>query len=178
MIETLEHWNDPIEPDRSTWCTPQPLARKLGAWDLDPCSNDRSHIEALRTFDFDRRGQDGLKLARFVSRRWRVFINPPYARGQVPLWVEAYAHVRFCYLLRFDPSTDWFSSLIARCELVCLLRDRINFEPPPGVEDPPGSPFPHALFYRRASDATPAILAASHLVQPLHSIEGICHGQA
>lgn len=148
----------------------------LGAWDLDPCSNERSHIEAARTFDLERRGQDGLKLARFVSRRWRVFVNCPYARGQVPLWVNAYAHVRFCFLLRFDPSTDWFAALIARCELVCLLRDRINFEAPNGIEDPPGSPFPHALFLRRARDATDAILAASHLVRPIQSIKEFVDG--
>lgn len=159
---------DEDEPDRSTWCTPEALAIKLGPWNLDPCSNERSHIIAAKTFDLDRRGQDGLRLARYVSRSTRAFINPPYSRGMVEQFVDAYAHVAFCFLLRFDPSTEWFRKLIARTELVLVLADRINFEPPPGVvpHHKMSNPFPHALFYRRACDATPAVVAASYIFEP------------
>jgi len=75
-------------------------------------------------------------------------------------WIRAYAHTRFCFLLRFDPSTKWFAELYDVCELVAIPRGRrINFEPPPGVKAS-SQTFPHALFYRRYADATPAVLRA------------------
>lgn len=159
---------DDDEPDRSTWVTPIDLARKLGPWDLDPCSNERSHIIARKTFDLERRGQDGLRLARFVSRDTRTFINPPYTRGQVELWVDAYAHVRFCFLVRFDPSTEWFRKLISRTEIVLVLHDRINFEPPPGVvpHHKMSNPFPHACLVRDERDVTPALRNLCYVLRP------------
>lgn len=160
-------YEDEDEPDRSTWCTPWELAQRLGEWDLDPCTNERSHIISRKRFNLEL-GQDGLRLARFISRGTRVFCNPPYTRGQVELWVDAYAHTCFCFLLRFDPSTEWFRKLMARTEVVCVLRERINFEPPPGVvpHHKLSNPFPHGLFFRRAIDATPAVLAASYVLEP------------
>lgn len=148
-----------IEIDRNTWCTPKELAESLGDWDLDPCSNERSHIKAAREFRWER-SEDGLFMATSVDANTRVFINPPYARGQVIRWVQAYAHTRFCFLLKFDPSTDWFAELMQHAHAVFWPRGtRIEFEPPPGV--PPdkagANQFPHALFYARAADATKAI---------------------
>src|SRR5688572_12375262 len=91
-------------------CTPLWLAKLIGRVDLDPCSNDRSHIQANDVVRFDL-GGDGLHnygkypgQFRRKQRReptdqaepgWRVFINPPYARGQVGKWVEHYKHTRF-----------------------------------------------------------------------------------
>ncbi len=169
MIHDYAYANeDENAPDRDTWVTPRELALKLGRWDLDPCSNERSHIISDRRFELERCKQDGIVLGRFVARSARVFINPPYSHGHVERWVDAYAHVQFCYLLRFDPSTEWFAKLWPRVELICVLRERINFDPPPGVETKHklSNPFPHALYFKRACDATPAILAASYLLHP------------
>lgn len=169
MIDDYAYADDDEDgPDRDTWVTPYALAMKLGPWDLDPCSNERSHIIAAKTFDLELRGQDGLRLAKFVSRSTRAFINPPYSRGMVEQFVDAYAHTMFCFLLRFDPSTEWFRKLMLRTELVCVLNERINFEPPPGVEPHHklSNPFPHALFYRRECDVTAAVLAASYVLEP------------
>lgn len=142
--------------DRDTWVTPLYLARAVGRWDLDPCSNDRSHLDAAKTFRLDR-GQDGLVLAPFVSSRTRVWINPPYS--DVMPWIKAYGHTRFCFLVKFDPSTKWCRELIKRTELVLFpTGKRIAFEPPPGVEGA-SNQFPHGLFYARADDATDAISA-------------------
>jgi hypothetical protein len=144
-----------VKPDRDSWCTPKWLCDAIGAWGLDPCSNERSHVRATFTFRLDR-GEDGLKLAASVAPESRVFVNPPY--GDVPPWVRAYKHARFCFLLKFDPSTRWFCELYAATALVAIpRRRRIAFEPPPGVRAS-SNPFPHALFYARAEDATDAIL--------------------
>jgi hypothetical protein len=142
-----------IDVDRDTWTTPQYLTDAIGSVDLDPCSNERSHVRAARTFRLDN-GQDGLVLAKFVDHNHRVFINPPYSRGQVELWIRAYEHTRFVFLLRLDTSTQWFAQLMRRTETICVLKEkRLNFDPPPGASASSNA-FPHALFYSRAADVT------------------------
>lgn len=141
-------------PDRDTWTTPRWIANALGEFDLDPCSNERAVIRAKRTFRLDR-GQDGLVLAKFVGRSSRVFINCPYS--DVMPWVKAYAHTRFCYLLKFDPSTKWCRELLRRTTLVLFpIRRRVAFDPPPGVEGS-SNQFPHGLFFAHEEDASDKI---------------------
>ncbi len=151
---------DAVEIDRDTWCTPKWIADALGAWDLDPCSNERSHIQSARSFRFDERGEDGLALASSIDATARVFVNPPYSA--VAPWIAAYGHTRFCFLLKFDPSTKWFTALMALTELVLIPQGtRIQFEAPPGVppEKSGSNQFPHALFFARAVDASDDIRA-------------------
>lgn len=147
-----------VEIDRDTWCTPRWITDSIGEFDLDPCSNDRAHVPARMKLRLDF-GQDGLIGADGVHQDQRVFINPPYS--DVPPWVAAYKHTRFCFLLKLDTSTKWFAELYAATDLILIPRKRINFEPPPGV--PPdkavAQQFPHALFYAYADDATDAIRA-------------------
>lgn len=163
------------EPDRGTWCTPSWLAEQLGAFDLDPCSNPRSHVQADVRLMLEN-GDNGLlhvesdeastRALKCPYAHVRTFINPPYENGAVIRWVRAYAHTRFCFLLRFDPSTDWFSELYRLTGLVCLPRGRrLNFEPPPGVTASTNT-FPHALFYKHADDATEAVLRACFAWRP------------
>lgn len=153
--ETTSRNHPPTESIRDTWCTPKPFALKLGRWDLDPCSNERSHILARRTFRLDR-GQDGLALAKRVRASTRTFLNVPFSRGQVERWWSAYRHVRWCFLLRFDPRTSWFECIYDAAGLIAVP-PVLNFEPPPGVQAS-SNVYPHALFYRREEDATTAIL--------------------
>lgn len=146
---------DPI--DRDTWCTPSWIAESIGVWDLDPCANDRSIIQAERSLRLER-GEDGLALAEEVGPGARVFINPPYS--DVGPWIKAYAHTRFCFLLKLDVSTKWFERLFSLTDVILLpRRTRVEFTPPPGVppEKANAQPFPHALFYAREDDAAPAI---------------------
>lgn len=146
-----------VEIDRDTWCTPLWLAEAIGEWDIDPCSNDRSHIKARETFDLEK-GINGLERAKQIGKLIRLFINPPYS--DVMPWIQAYKHTRFCFLLKFDPSTKWFAALMERTELVLFPRGtRIQFEAPAGVppEKALANQFPHALFYARGDDATDAI---------------------
>jgi len=151
---------------RDSWCTPQWLARLIGEVDLDPCSNERSHIDAKLTcvYELDDNGLlDDLDAPGWFScagsliaapGAWRVYVNPPYSRGQVLRWVRHYKHTRFIFLLRWDPSTEWFSELIGATTHVWFPDRRINFEPPPGVKSS-SNPFPHALYLR---DPEPVLL--------------------
>lgn len=148
---------DEVEIDRDTWCTPKWITDAIGEFDLDPCANERSHVNAIDSFILEN-GQDGLVLAADVDKKSRVFVNPPYS--DVRPWIDAYAHTRFCFLLKFDTSTKWFEALLELCELVLHpRRTRVEFEAPPEVpkDKQVGNQFPHSLFYARAADATPAI---------------------
>lgn len=150
--------NEGPGPDRDAWCTPERLAKAIGPIDLDPCSNDRSHVRAAKKLQIER-GEDGLAMAKFVAACKRVFINPPYSRGQVILWILAYLHTRFVFLLRLDPSTRWFCEVFIASQAIAVPKlHRVNFEPPPGVTDP-GVRFPHALFYALEEDITPEVRA-------------------
>ncbi len=148
---------DEIEIDRDTWCTPQWITDALGEVDLDPCANERSHVQAGSTFRLDL-DQDGLELAPTVGHDWRVFLNPPYS--DVPPWIAAYGHTRFCFLLKLDPSTKWFAALLERAEIVLIPKlTRVQFEAPEGVPDNKTGAvqFPHALFFARDEDAPQAL---------------------
>ncbi len=161
-----------VEIDRDTWCTPRELTAAIGEFDLDPCSNPRSTVQAVNRFALERLGIDGLAHAEDVDPRWRVFVNPPYS--DVAPWIAAYGHTRFCFLLKLDTSTRWFADLYARTELILIPRKRVSFDPPPGVppENAKAQQFPHALFYARAEDAPPEIRAlcwawrVEHAAQP------------
>lgn len=152
------------EKDRGSWCTPKWLADALGRFNLDPCSNPRSHVSARFrcSLEEDLNGlceeerpgvfqfllTSGEREIMEAGERWETFVNPPYARGQVARWVKHYKHTRFTFLLRWDPSTDWFGELIRKCTHIWFPSRRINFEPPPGVKGS-ANPYPHALFMRQ-----------------------------
>lgn len=165
-------------------CTPKWLADLLPRYDLDPCSNNRSHIRARIHCDLAS-GDNGLdsvvwgiggQIVGMEPRRpgilceggsrlrpvlagWSVFCNPPYARWQVLRWVRHYLHTNFTFLLRWDPSTDWFEELWPHCWGAWFPWQRMNFEPPPGVKFS-SNPFPHALYFKeRPNDETYAKLA-------------------
>lgn len=153
--------DDEPEIDRDTWCTPRWITEAVGSFDLDPCSNERSTVQATYAYLLER-GENGLKL---LTSKWmdprspRVWVNPPYS--DVMPWVRAFQHTRFTFLLKLDPSTKWFASLYEHTELILIPRKRVQFVPPPEVptERAIAQQFPHALFYARAIDATPEIRA-------------------
>lgn len=160
---------------RGSYCTPREWADRVGPWDLDPFSNPRSHVVATRSCMLER-GDDGLAGPRrgefFLNlkgsargfRRYladdstRVWLQPPYKIVDETL--DHYGHTRFGALLRFDSSTKWFARLYKLASLVCVPRGkRIEFEAPPGVKTSK-NPYPHAFYFARVEDATPAILRA------------------
>lgn len=135
------------EPDRDSWCSPLWLALILGWFDVDPCSNARSHIMARVKWDGIK--ISGLTMASTLDHLCRSYINPPYSRDQVMRWVFHYIHTNFTFLLRWDPSTTWFRVLSNAARCAWHSKKRIEFEPPPGV-DSSSNPFPHALYFRES----------------------------
>lgn len=169
---------------RDGWCTPLWIAKLVGWVNCDPCGNSRSHISAGRVLSLEN-GDNGLPdgaPGTFTTGKpgyygestyrapptWTVFVNPPYAAGQVIRWIRHWLHTRFIFLLRWDPSTKWFSELIGHCTHVWFPSARINFEPPPGVTSS-SNPFPHALYLRRPTKGLLERLALMGYLFPVDS---------
>lgn len=155
---------------RGAYCTPKEWADRVGPWDLDPFSNPRSHIVSAERCQLED-GGNGLSDL-MLPGSYRIAGGAPRRAGpDVRVWgqpayeivddaIAHYGHTRFCFLLRFDPSTRWFNRLYRLTRLVCVPRGkRLNFEPPPGVPVS-SNPYPHAFFYARPEDATERILRA------------------
>lgn len=160
---------DAPKADRGAWCTPEPIAIAVGSdWDVDPFSNPRSHIKAHRCCMLEN-GDDGFGAGgkpgsyRYggeiyrADKSIRLWGQPDYSF--VLKAVQHYKHTRFCFLLRLDPSTEWFDLLYGATSLILVPKgDRIEFDPPPDVEAS-SNPYPHGLFYAHAKDATKEIRA-------------------
>lgn len=148
---------------RDSWCTPLWLVDLLtggsdGLYNFDPCSNPRSHAVARdRVMQED--GGNGLPdgppgsyidigLTFRVLPSARVFVNPPYSRGQAIRWIRHWSYANFTFLLRWDPSTAWWREIMQHTACVWFPDRRIQFDPPPGIAGR-NNPFPHALYFKR-----------------------------
>lgn len=159
------------EAERGTWCTPKPIAVAVGAWDVDPFSNPRSHIVAVHRCQLENSGDgfgDGSgpgsyrvsnRAAEYADASTRVWIQPPY--DLVDDAIDHYKHTRFCALLRWSPDVKWFSRMWPHVTVVAFFRERIAFDPPPGLEHKAGEPmpYPHALYYADERDVTDEVRA-------------------
>ncbi len=109
------------------WCTPKWLADALGPFDCDPCSSERSHIDARRTYALDHVDpyrRDGLAIPWMGS----IWVNPPYSN--VGPWAQKLADHDgpWCTLVKLDPTTKWWATLMAACPTIAPFRKRIKFE--------------------------------------------------
>lgn len=117
-------------------CTPLDLARELGVWGVDPCSNPRSHVQALRKYMLEN-GEDGLALPWTLGGRTpaSVWCNGPYSN---PLpWCERLRqhNAPWCALWKAEFTTEWFRQLMApgpqgQVAQWGVFRERLTFERP------------------------------------------------
>lgn len=110
------------------WCTPKWLCELLGWFDLDPCSNERSHVNALDTCRLDHPNEarrDGLA---FDWAACLTFVNPPYSN--VGPWAAKLAAHRgpWCTLLKLDPTTKWWATLMSASPTFAPFKKRLKFE--------------------------------------------------
>lgn len=106
-------------------CTPRDLADELGAFDLDPCSNPRSHIRALRSYQLER-GEDGLALPWAGS----VWVNGPYS-DPLPWCQRLRAHeAPWASLWKLDTTTEWFRVLMLSGASWAPFKKRLRYERP------------------------------------------------
>jgi hypothetical protein len=120
------------DPKRGAYCTPKYVASALGDFDLDPFTNERSHVRAVEQCILDN-GGDGFgagdpgsyRVGQFGARTQqathatRVWLQPDYT--QVLSAVRHYVHTRFVALLRFDPRPEWADLVGGASEWIGVL---------------------------------------------------------
>jgi phage N-6-adenine-methyltransferase len=107
------------------------LQNRFGTFDLDACASDGN---AKARFYFTEES-DGL--ARGWGGYGLCFVNPPYR--QTVRWlqkaiVEVESGVTTVCVVRADTGTNWWHDLAMQGSIY-LLRGRVTFDAPPGVED-------------------------------------------
>lgn len=115
------------------WYTPRWLldlaTEALGGIGLDPCADAGKRVPAEKHFTLE---DDGLNLAWCAST---VFVNPPYAAGEIQLWVSRFTDEYFngCYargllLIPNATETRWFARMWRECDAVVFLTGRVAFD--------------------------------------------------
>lgn len=164
-----------------SWCTPKWLTDLLGRFDLDPCSNAQSTVQAAYVCQLgydncvmsDRRISlhgDGLE---FDWETRSVFVNPPYS-DPLPWCRKLRDHNGpWCALLKLDPSTRWWAALMEASPTVAPFRKRLKFESTPASETEHAkgmtANFPSVLIY---SAWRPSAELAQHLWLPTYAQQG------
>jgi DNA N-6-adenine-methyltransferase (Dam) len=111
------------------------VVRRLGPIAFDPCTPPHNPCGALR---FVAPPHDGLTASWIgMAQGGLGFINPPYSRGQILLWVRKMVREgkRGCeavMLLPQDLSTGWGQLLIRNCQALCFWKGRISYIKPDG----------------------------------------------
>ena len=103
------------------WFTPFWIISELGAFDLDPCTS------AIRPYEIAEWSitAGGLEMPWFG----RVWLNPPFKRGERSLWMKKMAdHNDGIMLVPANMETQDFHNYVwGRCSGVLILRKRPHF---------------------------------------------------
>lgn len=124
------------ENTKVEWLTPPELVKKLGEFDLDPCSPvEAPFLHAEHNFTIL---DDGL------NREWfgRVYLNPPYGRG-MELWIEKLkTHGDGIALIFARTETRlFFQHIWNDADAVLFVKGRIKFYHVTGIQGgTPGAP--------------------------------------
>jgi hypothetical protein len=137
------------EQSSDSWCTPKWLCDLLGEFDLDPCSNERSHLQAFMRLTGDSGAQgDGMCNVDGLAIAWEtqsVYCNPPYS-NVMPWAAKLAAHDGpWCALLKLDPTTKWWATLMSASPTFAPFRKRIKFEGDKAMT----ANFPSVLVFKR-----------------------------
>ena len=132
--------------DTQSWLTPKRLVDALGGYatfDLDPCCPPEGMPwrTAKRMFRYGE--TDGLK----ETWEGRVWMNPPYARDEIDLWMEKLArHMNGIALVYARMDTLWCQRYVLdRATSILFLKGRLRFVAPDGTPAPAPAGAPSML---------------------------------
>lgn len=131
--------NTSFERSKNTtveWLSPPSLIKKLGHFDLDPCTPiNPPFIHAENNFTIKENG---------LSKEWfgRVYLNPPYGKG-MELWMEKLKHHGNGIALLFARTETkcFFAHVWNDADAVLFVKGRIKFYNLDGLQTgTPGAP--------------------------------------
>lgn len=135
--------------DSQVWLTPPEILKSLGEFDLDPCSPiDRPWDTAKHHFT---EIEDGLKQDWFG----RVWMNPPYARNQIELWLKKMAgHMNGIATIFARTETRPFQEWVfPYAESILFIKGRLTFYDKDGILAKANSGAPSVLISYSEYDA-------------------------
>ena len=124
------------ENTKVEWLTPPDLVKKLGTFDLDPCSPiNPPFVHATTNFTIQDNG---------LTRQWfgRVYLNPPYGKGMEE-WMEKLKNHRNGIALIFARTETkcFFKHIWNDADAVLFVKGRIKFYHVSGIQGgTPGAP--------------------------------------
>lgn len=137
-----------------SWITPKWILDALGPFDLDPCECVPQPWKCA-TIGYTEAG---------LEQPWfgRVWLNPPFDRRVVGLWMSRMAnHGNGVALVHARTEAEWFEPIWSSADGILFLADRLHFHHPDGTR-------------AKANSGAPAVLAAfgKSNVEALKSIKG------
>lgn len=122
----------------TTWLTPRWILDALGDFDLDPCCPpDMPWRTAKRMIQ---QPEDGLKIG-WIGRVW---LNPPYGKGNIEPWLERMVvNNNGIALINVKTDTNWFHDWIfPYATALFFIKGRVKFLRPDGTvaKNGPASP--------------------------------------
>jgi len=120
------------------WYTPQWIIEKLGPFDLDPCSPEQRPFD-IATVHWTKQ-QDGLRMPWGKPENVRVWLNPPYSRPLVELFVRKMAEHNngIALLVNRQDNVMWQEVIFPTAASMIFMRHRVRFICPYGSA---GRPF-------------------------------------
>lgn len=124
------------EDTKIEWLTPPDLVKKLGIFDLDPCSPvNAPFLHANTNFTIEDNG---------LTKEWfgRVYLNPPYGKG-MDLWIEKLKkHGNGITLIFARTETKcFFEHIWNDADGILFVKGRIKFYHVSGIQGgTPGAP--------------------------------------
>ena len=107
--------------------TPRWILDALGSFDLDPCASDP------RPWDCARENYTSRDNGLLLPWHGRVWLNPPYARNEIGLWMGRMAlHGWGTALVHARTDTAWFRHIWEEAEVLLFLAGRVVFLTPEG----------------------------------------------
>lgn len=152
---------------KDNWRTPPELFDRLStifSFTLDPAADHKNHLtkyyycDPVSFDDLVQVGAEGWESAGNclgadgLAGSWvghRVFLNPPYSRGQLAKWLAkaSTANAFVCCLIPVDPSTKWWQTYVTKAKCIEYLPQRVKYIDPDSNK-PIGTPtFASALVY-------------------------------
>lgn len=136
---------------KDEWLTPPEIVYALGVFDLDPCAPvNRPWPTAQNHFTIN---DNGLLL----PWKGRVWMNPPYTRNIIPLWMDRIsAHGNGCALVFNSSDAAWFQNYVfPYASSLLYIKGRVRFYNVDGTQskDNGGAPSVLIAYNDENSDA-------------------------
>ncbi len=135
-MDSRQQRNKSVSSDE--WYTPQWIIERLGPFDLDLCSPEHRPFDTAAVHMT--KEQDGLLMSWGNPENVRVWLNPPYSRPLVELFIRKMSEHNngIALLVNRQDNVMWQEMIFPSASSMIFMRHRVKFIRPDGSA---GQPF-------------------------------------